>query len=277
MVLATKPELKIVDKQKLHISRRPGIIAWLLLVLSLFVFIVVSSHLTDNIFVLIITILGEIMFGLDTLGEWEDLILDKEQNTATITRCTWCYKLCSRVPKKSITVMKLSDIRHVGVSTDLGLFVLYRNGKTATLTTHGLTRNEIQNLKKEINYFLNMSRIEHLDRFPIDPYDRLIMPSDSEDEFTQNLPMKRRAICILKNSPVSNPTQVSDDQISMRCSVQQQFSTPSLSCQRENHNGQQVNLRRGPYTDNSLVHRTYPRCMRHRCMPSDRLEVAEAI
>ena len=105
------------------------------------------------------------MFSLDTIGEWEDLILDKAENTAIVSRSTWCDKLISLFTsdanneKNTIglkTMLKLDDIRHVGATLSMGLYIVSRYGKTICLDTRGLSRQEIQDYRKSINYFLNM-------------------------------------------------------------------------------------------------------------------------
>ncbi|XP_050463212.1 uncharacterized protein LOC126857622 [Cataglyphis hispanica] len=243
MILIAKPQLKVLDKNKLHVSRRPGCTAWLLLALSVVIFIGIFSHLTNNIYFLIILLLGEIMFGLDSFGEWEDLILYKQENKAIVQKAIWSDKLCSG-NSGEISLMRLTDIRHVGVSTDMGLFILHRNGQTITLSMRGLTRKEIQTLRKEINYFLNMSRLENLDLSLIASSDRLLLSSDSE-EYLPNLPKT----CL----PISNELTVSDNILnnSKPCHrVQQNLSYPTLMC-GVRHSYQSASLKRGLYTENS--------------------------
>lgn len=81
--------------------------------------------------------------------------------------------------------MKLNDIRHVGVSMDLGLFVLEKNGRTTSLSTSGLNREEIQIMRQEMHNFLNLTRlIEYSDKSPITDYN-LLISSDSDDDISQ--------------------------------------------------------------------------------------------
>ncbi|XP_046423840.1 uncharacterized protein LOC124302257 isoform X2 [Neodiprion virginianus] len=128
MFLTTKARLKIVDNEKLHISRRPGTAAWLFLGLSVLVFVELCRRLSENVFVSTVLIFGDIMFVLDTLGDWEDFVLDKVANKATFRRSSWSDKLClGSAGEKSVVTMELSKIRHVGVSMTLGLFVLLKN------------------------------------------------------------------------------------------------------------------------------------------------------
>ncbi|XP_070156795.1 uncharacterized protein [Polyergus mexicanus] len=244
MILIAKPRLKVLNKNKLHVSRRPGCTAWLLLTLSVIIFIGIISRLTSNIYFLIILLLGEIMFGLDSFGEWEDLILYKQENKAIFQKAIWSDKLCSG-NSGEISLMRLTDIRHVGVSTDMGLFIVHRNGQTITLSMRGLTRKEIQSLRKEINYFLNMGRLENLDFSSIDSSDRLLLPSDSE-EYLSNLPRT----CL----PITNELTVSDNSLnnSKAChGVQQNLSYPILISGVRLNSYQSANLKRGLYTENS--------------------------
>ncbi|XP_025602303.2 uncharacterized protein LOC112694949 [Athalia rosae] len=206
MVFATKARLKILNHEKLRICRRPSIFAWILLGVSVFIFIGIARRLTDNVFTLMASIFGGIMFGLDTLGDWEDFVLDKKENRATFTRCNWSDKLvCWGAAERPTVVMKLSEIRHVGVSINLGLFILQRNGKTTSLSTNGLTREEIQNLRHEVHHFLNLARMEYLDKLPADLNDRLIIPSDSEDEAPGSISQVKCGSAFVQNAENPKP------------------------------------------------------------------------
>lgn len=179
------------------------------------------------------------MFGLDSFGEWEDLILYKKENKAIIAKAVWSDRLCSS-NSGEISLMKLTDIRHVGIS-EMGLFIVHRNGQTITLNMRGLTRKEIQSLRKEINYFLNISRLENLDSSLIDSSDRLLLPSDS-DEFLQNLPRT----CLPNELTVSDNI-LGNSKAGYR--VQQNLSYPTLMCELNSY--ESANLKRGLYTENS--------------------------
>jgi len=184
------------------------------------------------------------MFWLDNFGEWEDLILYKPENKAVVEKFVWSDKLCSG--NSEFSLMKLTDIRHVGVSTEMGLFILHRNGNIITLSMKGLTRKEIQDLRKEIDHFLNMSRLKYLDHSLIDPLDRLLPVSNSEEKYLQNLPR----VC----SPMSNELTVSDNVLSnsKTCyQMQQNLSYPNLMYGVQFNSCQSANLKRGPYTENS--------------------------
>lgn len=206
-------------------------------------FIAIFSRLTSNVYVLIILLLGEIMFGLDNLGEWEDLVLYKQENKAVVERSVWCDRLCFARSSDSST-MRLTDIRHVGLSAGMDLFLLHRDGRIVTLSMKGLTREEIQGLRKEINYFLNMSRLKYLDHATIDPADRLLLASDSE-EYLRKLPRT----C----PPASNELTVSDNVLGggKPCHrIQQNLSFPRLvrAAQLDDYQS----TKRGPYTENSM-------------------------
>lgn len=215
--------------------------------MSALIFITIFSRLISNLYFLSILLLGEIMFGLDSLGEWEDLILYKQENKAIIERAIWSDKLCSGHSNDFIS-MKLTDIRHVGISSEMGLFILHKNGKIVTLNMSGLTREEIQSLRKEINHFLNMSRLNYLDHSLINPSNRLLLTSDSEDEYLQKLPRS----CL----PTSNDLTVSDNVLSggKTCCyrIQQNLSFPTLLRGTQFNSYPSMNLRRGPYTENSM-------------------------
>lgn len=230
--------------------------------MSVIIFIGILSHLTNNVYILIILLLSKIIFWLDNFGEWEDLILYKPENKAVVEKFVWSDKLCSG-NSGEFSLMKLTDIRHVGVSTEMGLFILHRNGNTITLSMKGLTRKEIQNLRKEINHFLNMSRLKYLDHSLIDHSDKLLLASDSEEEYLQNLP---RAC-----PPVSNELTVSDNVLgnSKTCYwMQQNLSYPNLMHGAQFNTNQSANLRRGPYTENSTRF-NYIKCNRNICaMPT---------
>lgn len=186
------------------------------------------------------------MFGLDSFGEWEDLILYKNENKAVIERFVWSDKLCSG-SSGEFSFMRLTDIRHIGISDKISLFILHRNGQMITLNMKGLTRKEIQDLRNEINYFLNMSRLKYLDHSLVNPSDRLLLPSDSEEYLPK--------ACL----PTSNEFTVSDNvlgstlgRMSNQCyQVQQNSSYPSLMRGTQLNSYQLANLRRGPYTENS--------------------------
>ncbi|XP_012543133.1 uncharacterized protein LOC105840674 [Monomorium pharaonis] len=243
-ILITKPQFRTLDINKLHVSRRPGCIAWLLLGLSAIIFIGIFSYLTSNVYLLIILLLGEIMFGLDSFGEWEDLILYKNENKAVVERSVWSDKLCL-TSSGEFSYMRLTDIRHIGVSTKMDLFILHRNGQIITLSMKGLTRKEIQDLRKEISHFLNMSRLKHLDHSLVDPSDRLLLPSDSEEYLPK--------ACL----PMSNEFTISDNVLDSSIfgktchQVQQNLSYPNVMRGMHFNNHQLANLRRGPYTENS--------------------------
>lgn len=225
---------------------------------STIIFIGIFSHLTSNVYFLTVLLLGEIMFGLDSFGEWEDLILYKNENKAVVEKSIWSDKLCSG-SSGEFSLMRLTDIRYVGVSTKMGLFILHNNGKMINLNMKGLTRKEIQGLRKEINYFLNMSRLKYLDHSLINPLDRLLLPSDSE-EYLQNLP---------KACPMFNEFTVSDNVLGSTLDricyqVQQNSSYPSLISGAQFNNYQLANLKRSPYTENSM-HFDYVKCTKNIC------------
>lgn len=214
---------------------------------SAVIFIGIFSHLTSNIYFLIILLLGEIMFGLDSFGEWEDLILYKRENKAIVEKAVWSDRLCSG-NSGEISLMRLTDIRHVGVSSEMGLFILHRNGQTITLTMSGLTRKEIQSLRREINYFLNMGRLENLDFSSVDSSDRLLLPSDSE-EYLQNLPRTCLPASITNELSVSDNILGNNSKAYYR--MQQNLSYPTLMCGVRFNSYQPASLRRGLYTENS--------------------------
>ncbi|XP_011862867.1 PREDICTED: uncharacterized protein LOC105559293 isoform X2 [Vollenhovia emeryi] len=213
---------------------------------SAIIFIGIFSHLTSNVYFLIILLLGEIMFGLDTLGEWEDLILYKNENKAVVERSVWSDKLCPGGSGES-SLMRLTDIRHVGVSTTMGLFILQRNGKIIALNMKGLTRKEVQDLRKEISHFLNMSRLKYLDHSLVDPSDRLLLPSDSE-EYLQHLP---RSCLSMSNEFTASDNVLGGTLGRTCCQVQENLSYPSLMHGTQLNSYQVANLRRSPYTENS--------------------------
>ncbi|XP_034184132.2 uncharacterized protein LOC117606153 [Osmia lignaria lignaria] len=150
-----KPEIIIFNQRKIHVCRKPGFIAWLLLGLSTIIFAEISWQLTRNLVRMIVLLFGLIMFILDGFGEWQDLLLDKDENKATIERYNWIDKLYFTAAYDSCVSMKLSDIRYIGVTVEKGLFILEKNGKIKCLSMQGFTRNELQELKKRINYFLS--------------------------------------------------------------------------------------------------------------------------
>ncbi|XP_015594019.1 uncharacterized protein LOC107267180 [Cephus cinctus] len=275
MFLATKPQINIIDKQRLHVFRRPGFIAWLLLATSASIFYMVTRRLTDNILASLILLLAEITFSLDALGEWQDLVLDKEENKATVTLCSWCDKLCSKVPEKSLTVMRMSDIRHVGISTELGIFLLGFNGKILSFSTRGLSHEEAREFKKKINYYLNTSRIERLDRCTFDPYDRLITPSDSEDEILKDdYPRgKREPLSVVRNRVIESATPVRVPLQNNEHDIRRQSSSPTLGNDysprsRRRHVRNVINFGNTAVDDHARVvapRYDYPRCMRHGC------------
>jgi len=214
---------------------------------SAIIFIGIFSRLTSNIYFLVILLLGEIMFGLDSFGEWEDLILYKQENRAVIEKSVWVDKLCFGSSGELFS-MRLVDIKHVGITTEMGLFILHRNGETITLSVKGLSRRKMQDLKREINYFLNMSRLEYLDITSIKSSERLLLPSDSE-EYLQNLPT--RCLSASSESTISDNTLASSKMYQM----QQNLSYPTLIRGALN-SYQSTNLRRSPYTEN-LTHLDY--------------------
>lgn len=132
----------------------------MLFLVSTIIFIEIFRQLSNNSLYLIVLLLGEIMFSLDTFGEWQDLLLDQDKNNAVIKKYSWTDKLCFKTAYDLDIVMKLSDIRYVGVSIDMGLFILNKNGETISLSMQGFTREELQKLRKEINYFLNVNKVK---------------------------------------------------------------------------------------------------------------------
>jgi len=196
------------------------------------------------------------MFGLDSFGEWEDLILYKQENRAVIEKSVWVDKLCFGSSGELFS-MRLVDIQHVGISTEMGLFILHRNGETITLSVKGLSRRKMQDLKREINYFLNMSRLEYLDITSIKPTERLLLPSDSE-EYLQNLP-KKCLSAATSESTISDNTLASNKTYQM----QQNLSYPTLVRGALN-SYQSTNLRRSPYTEN-LMHLDYAKHASNAC------------
>ncbi|XP_011635266.1 uncharacterized protein LOC105425941 [Pogonomyrmex barbatus] len=223
---------------------------------SAVIFIGIFSHLTSNVYFLIILLLSEIIFGLDSFGEWEDLILYKHENKAIIQKSVWSDKLCSD-SSGEFSLMRLTDIRHVGISTEMGLYILHRNGFLITLSMKGLTREEIQNLRKEINYFLNMSRFKYPDRSLINPSDQLLLSFDSKEPL-KNLP---------RSCPMFNEFTLSDNVLGSTLNracyrIQQNSSYPSLMFETQFDNSHLANLKRGPYTENS-THFNYFKCTRN--------------
>ncbi|XP_033220707.1 uncharacterized protein LOC117175188 [Belonocnema kinseyi] len=216
MVPITKPYLKITP-DKLYVSRRPQIISCILFVFTVIICTTFFYYFLNGAFVLTIIILGEIIFGLDAFGEREEFMLEKSKNLATFTKYSWCDKLFSKSAESYTLKMKLSDIRHVGVSQNIGLFMLPRNGKAVTLSTRGLKRDEVQNIKRDINFFLNTTRLEYTDHKSADLGYNFLSTSDS-DEYLQSLLRKCSRRSSLKKLPFS--------------SVQQHQSTPSFGSQR---------------------------------------------
>ncbi|XP_015436288.1 PREDICTED: uncharacterized protein LOC107191703 [Dufourea novaeangliae] len=160
MILSTKPQIITMNERKIHVCRKPGIIALSLLNLTVIIFIEICWPITKSILHRIILFLGGIMFGLDALGEYQDLLLDTDKDTAIIKKYTWIDKLCLRSGQNMCTMMKLSDIRYVGVSIEMGLFILCKNGRTISLSMQGFTREQLQELRKEIHFFLHANQIK---------------------------------------------------------------------------------------------------------------------
>lgn len=107
--------------------------------------------------------MGEIIFGLEAFGDWEELTLDRKENLVIFSKNSWHDKLFSKNSVKYFFKSKLSDIRHVGVSQNMGLFILPRNGKVVFIGTQGLSRDDVQNIKRDINFFLNLNKTECLE------------------------------------------------------------------------------------------------------------------
>lgn len=125
----------------------------------------------------------------------------------------------------------------------------------------GLTRKEIQDLRKKINYFLNMSRLKYLDHSLINPLNRLLLPSDSE-EYLQNLP--KACSAMLNEFTISD--NVLDSTLDRICyQVQQNSSYPSLMSETQLNSYQLANLKRGLYTENSM-HFNYVKCTKNLCI-----------
>lgn len=203
------------------------------------------------------------MFDLDSLGKWEDLVLYKRKNKAIVVKSIWSDKLCSMDGEVFST--KLTDILHIGITSDMGLFIHHGAGKTITLNMKGLTREETQYLKNEINYFLNMSRLVHLDYSLINPSNRLFLTSDSEEDL-QNLASKT-------GLPKSNELTVSDIVLGsskiIHYPTQQNLSSPGLIHGAQFNRYQLMSLRRGPYTENT-TYLDCLRCTRNFCVASMR-------
>ncbi|XP_043263969.1 uncharacterized protein LOC122404126 [Colletes gigas] len=162
MILFTRPRIRILNERKIHVCRKPGFIAWSLLGLSTIIFIEIVRHLSDSFLYPISLLLGQIMFSLDAFGEWQDLLLDKDMNNVVIKKYSWTDNLYSKAFYDSCIVMKLNDIRYVGVSVNTGLFIINQNGETISLSMQGFAREELQKLKGEINHFLNVNKIKLL-------------------------------------------------------------------------------------------------------------------
>ncbi|XP_076280925.1 uncharacterized protein LOC143209329 [Lasioglossum baleicum] len=154
MIVFTKPRIISLDERKIHVSRKPGFIVLSLFSLSAVIFIEMCLSLTKNLFYRIILFLGQIMFCLDVFGECQDLLLDKDKNNAVIKKYTWIDKLCLNTGRSLCIAMKLSDVQYVGISIEMGLFILCKNGKTISLSMQGFTWKELQSLRRKINYFL---------------------------------------------------------------------------------------------------------------------------
>nr|XP_033339622.1 uncharacterized protein LOC117228067 [Megalopta genalis] len=155
MIVSTKPQIISLNDRKIHVCRKPGLILLSLFSLSAAIFIEIFLPLTKNLFYRIVLLLGQIMFCLDIFGECQDLVLDKNKNNAIIRKYTWIDRLCLNRERNLCIIMKLSDIRYVGISIEMGLFILCKNGKTISLSMQGFTWKELQRLRKEINYFLD--------------------------------------------------------------------------------------------------------------------------
>ncbi|XP_031835291.1 uncharacterized protein LOC116428161 [Nomia melanderi] len=155
MILSTKPRIIISNERKLHVSRKPKFITLSFLSLTVIIFIKIFWPTTNNYLYRIILFLGEIIFCLDTVGECQDLLLDRDKDIAVIKKYTWLDKLCLKTGCNFCTVFKLSNIRYVGISIEMGLFILCKDGKTISVNMQGFTRKELQELRKEINFFLS--------------------------------------------------------------------------------------------------------------------------
>ncbi|XP_012286101.1 uncharacterized protein LOC105702815 [Orussus abietinus] len=235
MILTGKPYLKIDKKKVLHLCRRPGFLAWFLFSLTVIVFISVLSNVTRNPFVLAALTAIEVMFGLDALGEWEDMILDMERNEAIISRCTWLNKIYSCIPVSFLRVMKLNDIRHVGATMNLGLFLLHRSGKVAFLSTYGLTYDEVQTLKKKINHFLSVYEIEKHDERPA-------KVSVSESESVDSSPKKWYLDIMSQTNILLNVDHL--EQMSIKILLRR-LSTPSFYSYKHQYPYQRINFKKG--------------------------------
>lgn len=186
------------------------------------------------------------------------------ENKAVVEKSVWSDKLCLGKTGE-FSLMKLTDIRHVGVSTEMGIFIIHRNGKIITFNVTGLTRKETEDLRKDINYFLNMSRLKYLNHSLADSSDRLLLPSGSE-EYLQNV---RRT-----NLPMSNEITVSDNILTsskIYHQMQQNLSYPSLMPGTQPNSYQSSSLKRGPYTENSacLNYVKYTKNICAICTPCD--------
>lgn len=197
----------------------------------------ITRHLTDNWLFVVSLAFGEGILAMDLMGEWEDLLLDKDNNVAIVTSCTWLDRLFSSVIKSSSLVMKLHNIVHVGLSVEKGLFMLHRNGKTACISTRGLTRDEIQEMKREVCYFLDTHKLEYLDRQS--PPIRQFLVHDASHVL--RTAAGKRPPSFEEASSCCNPPELD------KCVIKQQLSTPSLMTTLEKEAGK-TTIKRGPYT-----------------------------
>lgn len=164
------------------------------------------------------------MFGLDSFGEWEDLILYKQDNRAVVEKSVWIDRLCCGSSGEFFS-MRLVDIRHVGISTEMGLFI-----------------------------FLNMSRLEHLDYTLIGPSERLLLSSDYEEYLPKTCPPASNESTLSDNVLGSSKMH----------QMQQNLSYPTLMRGAQLSSYQSANLTRGPYTEN-LTHLDYVKYIDDMC------------
>lgn len=109
-------------------------------------------------------------------------MLDQNQNVAIVTKYGWNEKLFLKHLEKSV-VVNLSDIRHVGASPETGIFFLSKTGTTITFNAKGLSRDDIQTMKKTILRFLEANRINSSGPCTtLQSYEKCSSSSDCEEE-----------------------------------------------------------------------------------------------
>jgi len=152
--------LKFKNKEKMHISKGPGVRSWGILIGLLALGLGAAFCIADSMITKTLSIFVCLLLGLLCMDDWEDCVLDRYQDQVTLTRSNWYDRLCCRVPESKTRILSLSNIVGVQALGTQGLSFVLTSGNPTPVTTKPVEYREGISLGNHISLFLRLDRVE---------------------------------------------------------------------------------------------------------------------